>query len=61
MTVRSICEMAESSLNTLADMMDTKAREIFRTDSETARQLTITATDLRHMAAQMPTIGGGQP
>lgn len=61
MTVRAICEMAESSLNTLADMMATKAREIFRTDSETAKEMTITATALRDMAKQMPTIGGGQP
>ncbi|MBQ8109759.1 MAG: hypothetical protein IJ124_06365 [Clostridia bacterium] len=60
MTVRAICEMAERSLNTLADMMANKAREIFRTDSETARELTITATALRHMAKQIPTIGGGR-
>lgn len=60
MTVRAICEMAESTLTTLADMMTRKAGEISRTDSETARELTITATALRHMAKQIPTIGGGR-
>jgi len=61
MTVKAICEMAESTLTTLADMMTRKAGEISRTDSETARDLMRMATALKHMAGQVPTIGGDHP
>ncbi len=57
MTVKSIKELASSSLTTIADMMNRKAGEIARTDGETARQLSVTATALRDMVWQVESIG----
>ena len=53
MTVKSIKELANSSLTTIADMMNRKARDIARTDGETARQLIDTAAALRGMATDI--------
>lgn len=58
MTVKSICEMGTGALKTLADMMNDKATEISRKDTEKARELIITATSLRQMAKAIGNIGG---